>query len=478
MENEDTKENQKMKEKLKNLNNEFTKEEKQIYIQKEKQKLIKKYKMARKIAQPKRKNKRKAQLLDTFKTNIQKIKDSKKHPGREAQIKKLNKRVDKTVNVRKIRIYPNKDQKETFKKWIGTCRYLYNQVLHNVKKGEKVNFIKLRDKYVTADNIDLDKLWMLDTPKEVRANSVADLCKAYSSTIENLKRGNINHFNMQYRKRKNIFQSIVIPHSSITKEGNSLFIYKRLLKNISLRFDKRDHINEYKFDCRLIHKKPNVWYLCVPFTKEKSLGIENQDAKIISLDPGVRTFLTGYSPNGETLKVADGCIGRITRLCIFMDRLKSAIDDKNVRCKKRLRMVKKLNKLRLKINNLIDELHHQTCYYLLYNYDTIILPKFNVSQMVTKKSRKISNKTVRKLLNLKHGKFRERLLEKNRMYNKKIIICNEAYTSKTCTNCGWENENLKSSKVFNCKECKLVVDRDINGARNILLRTLCVSNNI
>ena len=58
--------------------------------------------------------------------------------------------------------------------------------------------------------------------------------------------------------------------------------------------------------------------------------------------------------------------------------------------------------------------------------------------------------------------------------NVKVIICNEAYTSKTCSNCGFINPELKGDKVYNCKICKLSIDRDINGARNILLRALGV----
>jgi putative transposase len=51
------------------------------------------------------------------------------------------------------------------------------------------------------------------------------------------------------------------------------------------------------------------------------------------------------------------------------------------------------------------------------------------------------------------------------------MIVDESYTSKTCGKCGTLNENLKSKKVFKCNECDLLIDRDINGARNILIRT-------
>jgi len=48
----------------------------------------------------------------------------------------------------------------------------------------------------------------------------------------------------------------------------------------------------------------------------------------------------------------------------------------------------------------------------------------------------------------------------------------EAYTSKTCSNCCLYNSNLGSSKTFNCNICGKRIDRDVNGARNIMLNSL------
>ena len=53
-----------------------------------------------------------------------------------------------------------------------------------------------------------------------------------------------------------------------------------------------------------------------------------------------------------------------------------------------------------------------------------------------------------------------------------LIIMNEAYTSRTCSCCGFLNPK-SMSKAFECKRCDVAVDRDLNGARNIMLKTLC-----
>jgi putative transposase len=45
-------------------------------------------------------------------------------------------------------------------------------------------------------------------------------------------------------------------------------------------------------------------------------------------------------------------------------------------------------------------------------------------------------------------------------------------TSKTCGKCGCVKEDLKGAKIFKCGECGTVIDRDINGARNIMIRLM------
>ena len=77
------------------------------------------------------------------------------------------------------------------------------------------------------------------------------------------------------------------------------------------------------------------------------------------------------------------------------------------------------------------------------------------------------------MLTWSHFRFRMFLLHKIREYKYcKVIECTEEYTSKTCGHCGQINDKLGGSKTFRCDLCKVEMDRDANGARNILLKLL------
>jgi putative transposase len=85
----------------------------------------------------------------------------------------------------------------------------------------------------------------------------------------------------------------------------------------------------------------------------------------------------------------------------------------------------------------------------------------------------LNSKISRTMYNLSFYEFKERLKNKGIEKNCEIVIRPEYYTSKTCTKCGNIKRNLKGSdRTYNCENCKLTIDRDYCGARNIMLRNI------
>jgi len=71
------------------------------------------------------------------------------------------------------------------------------------------------------------------------------------------------------------------------------------------------------------------------------------------------------------------------------------------------------------------------------------------------------------------GKFFYILDWKAKLYGREVIKVNPKDTSKTCSNCGYINHDLKlSDRVFKCPVCRLKIDRDLNASINILKRGL------
>ena len=365
------------------------------------------------------------------------------------------------IRTRKLRIYPNQKQQIQLKQWIGNRRFIYNRVLDKIKKGdEEINFFSLRNKYVTSKSISKEENWQLSTPKDIRAGAIRDIVKNYKTVFSQLKSRQINHFKMNFSSKKDS-PSIEIPKTSLKFDSKGIFIYKTYIPD-KIKIGKKQQKMKLNidYDCRLQFKN-NKWFLMIPIKTNVSI-IKNRK-EYCSLDPGIRSFQTVYSEDSVLqIKIKKEMIYSLQKK---IDNFKSLRDRKIIKQKRFKRTERSIY---FRLNNLIDDLHHKTIDFLTKTFKYIILPSFE-SQGITKKNKiKCVN---RDLLQLKHYLFQQRLKAKCDLRNCTLDICTEEYTSKTCGRCGSLN-NVGSNDVFNCTKCNLIIDRDVNGARNIAIKRL------
>lgn len=124
-------------------------------------------------------------------------------------------------------------------------------------------------------------------------------------------------------------------------------------------------------------------------------------------------------------------------------------------------------------NDLRRDMEYKTINLLCKEADVISIPTFDVNSMAQKRpGGKLSKCERIRLRCWGHGLFKLRLINKAHELGKKVLVVSEHYTSKTCGGCGQMDPHLGSSKTFACQQCASVMDRDLNGARNILLRAM------
>jgi transposase len=86
----------------------------------------------------------------------------------------------------------------------------------------------------------------------------------------------------------------------------------------------------------------------------------------------------------------------------------------------------------------------------------------------TKKCR--LNGRVKFVLNmLSHYKFRQQLLNKSQEHGCKVDVITEEFTSQCCGKCGKLSNNY-NKREKECIYCHAKINRDVNGARNILIK--------
>jgi putative transposase len=417
--------------------------------------------------------------------------------------------------------------------WIDDARLVYNTCVSKLSgTSEKADKYKIRNEFVIEKNTKQtdDKLLlsMKQTPKDIRAKASFEACAAHDLSLS--KKYTISPKYKSYEKAlKQDQKSLVSVEKKLSKRKKSMteledeierlklsiaslennmeftpkfmsktsIIKKRLRKNIYA------HIFIPKSSCKV---DDNVWnifpkYKVGPLIVKESDGkaptsdfqirwnrrldswcivtsseivvkkISDNECRTISIDPGIRTFLTCLDvTTGNIEEFGKNWTSLIKNRVSKLDRCeKVSLDGK--RGKERFNSLKdKRNSKfhRTKIRNIVNELHKKTAKILIDNYDVIILPKLR-TKGILKKVGGIGKKNNRNISYLSHASFHDYLTWKAGVHDKIVIDQNEAFTTKTCYECGLMND-IGSSKKYVCNHCDNVCDRDVQSCFNILTR--------
>lgn len=339
-------------------------------------------------------------------------------------------------------------------------RKFYNESVEffNQEEKEMLSWMELSKKLMS----ELDEDYVKVVPFQIKKIAVRDCYRAFMNGIRKFKKTQ-EPFDLKFKSKRNPKQSCYIPKSALSING----IYHSIAKQLKMK--EYWLLNNQYGDLRLI-KEYDKWYLAIPMV----LGNTTLDASdsqrtndVVAIDQGIRSFITFFSENGYFGKIGNE-FRRLLSLQYKIDKLISKKDLENNKRKKR-NLYRNIGRLRLKIKSLVDELHWKCINFLVRNFKVIILPTFETSEMVSKDGRKINKSVVRAMQSYRFYEFSCRLEHKCKEYGVVLLRSNEAYTSKTNSFNG-EIMNIGSRSSFQYDGIK--VDRDINGARNIMLRAM------
>ena len=399
----------------------------------------------------------------------------------------------------KICIYDGCKNNKLENKW--HCK---KHIDSKIKWGLDINIINFR-KALPISNADMVNNNSVNkfiyVPYDLRNEAIEHAIRAYKSATTAVIKNNINSFilkekpigkftNRQFElpfsflhitsKKIEFCKYNIKKHFKLKSVDAELITSEKTLTEINNLF-KTDESN-----IKIYKTKTDKYYLIL--TKNiinDGVNKNNTKKDFISLDPGIRSFQTCYDPSGIIIESGTHIKNKIYKLYDKINLCDKIINNKENNHKRRKRYrILKLNKYE-KITNIVNNTHNQLICYLTNNYNNILAPQLPVQKLVRKTEVNTSGETVdsnrvltstnSRLMNtFAFYKFHQKLKSMCSLKKVKLYIVNEAYTSKTCGVCGTINNKLGGSKIFKCvnSECKISIDRDYNGSRNILLKHL------
>src|SRR5579884_2891238 len=323
----------------------------------------------------------------------------------------------------KFRLYPTKTQEKKLEETFETCRRLYNRMLDDRLKNHTA-FFEQKKKLVELKKEDK---YLKEVHSQVLQDVVLRLDKAFESYFAGLSK-------FPRFKRKGRYNSFTYPQHEV---GFRL-IGNRIKLGMIGKIKMRIH--------RVIEGK----------IKTATITL-NQNAKAIGVDLGITNAIAlsdGALIQGRP-KFLRKAEERIKKLQKILSRKKRGSKRGE---KSRILLAKAWRKVRRQR----DDFAHKVSNKLAKEYGTIVFEDLSIRGMVKNHSLASS------IMDACWGKLRQFTVYKAERCGGRVILVNPAGTSQKCSGCGEMVQKPLFERIHICPKCGLVLDRDVNAARNIL----------
>lgn len=376
---------------------------------------------------------------------------------------------DKIFKTFKYRIYPTENQKLIFNEWIETCRRLYNYFLHQRISHWDSEKQLPKNYRVTLSCFSQQKFLpemkqTNDYLKRVYAQSLCDVAKRVERSFDNFFRGFKTGEKIGFPKFKKRFEyhSFTYPQY---KEGNNFGfrdnkLYLGKIGLVKLVLHRPIPENALLKTCTII-RDIDRYYASISLEISNLLTEKTFDiTKAIGIDLGI-TYLAALS-NGELIENPSwfkDFEAKIARESRNLSRKKKGSSNRK---KQQIKLAKLYRTLREQRTNFLHNLTSN----IIETFDVIVLEDLRIKNMM-------KNKNLSKAIgNASWFSFRTMLEYKAIEKGKKVIIINPKNTSQICSNCKKKVKKTLAIRTHKCPYCNLVIDRDINAAKNILTKGL------
>lgn len=359
-------------------------------------------------------------------------------------------------------IYPTIKQKIYIDDLLGSYRFVYNKCLEfkmNQYTEKSVNVgMKELGQFVHHNlRKSNDFEFLQKHNSKVLFQAPIDLLSAYNNFFHN------NAGFPKFKSKKDI-QNCRFPVDAVAKKavvGNRLNLTKKL-KNLKIACSDKDLkiLQNTKIKSVTITKENTGLYFASFLVDVPVEKIQEPEIYAVGIDLGIKSFAKIH--DGE--KVSEIANPKFIRNneC-KLKRLQKNLANKQKGSKNREKARIKLAKAHYKIKCQKEWFLHNFTTKVVKENQIIGVEDLSISNML--KNHKLS----KSLQELSLYEVKRQLLYKSLKWNRSLVQIDRFYpSSKLCSNCSWRNTDLKlSDRVFNCKDCKLKIDRDENAALNI-----------
>ena len=348
------------------------------------------------------------------------------------------------------------------KKHAGAARWAYNWGLARKQDeyratGKSPSAIDLHRELNALKQTDVP--WMYEVSKCAPQEALRNLDNAFAQFFRRAKlkqqgklRGKLGYPTRKSRKRG-------LGSFRLTGSIGSIAVFPdaiQLPRLGRLRLKERGYLpTAAKILSATVSEQAGHWYVSVLVEQEHVAPVNT--GPVVGVDLGVKTLATlsdgTEEPNPRHLKQ------QLRKL----KRCQRAVSRKPKGSHNRRKAAQRLGRLhRTVANQRANTLHHLTSR-LAKTKSVVVIEDLNVAGMLK------NHHLAQAIGDVGFGEFRRQLTYKAAWYGCQVLVASRwEPSSKTCSGCGWVDEDLTlADRTFRCEQCGHVLDRDLNAPLNL-----------
>ncbi len=360
----------------------------------------------------------------------------------------------------KTEIAPNDRQRTALLKHAGVARFAYNWGLERKieawKNGEKVpSAMDLHREWNVWKRENAP--WALESSKCCGQEAFRNLDRAYANFFRRCKsKAKGKKGFPRFKSRRNGIGSFRLTGSIRVSET-----HVKLPRIGAVRLKEHGYFptSDARILSATVSEQAGRWFVSLQVEIESQDHHHEKDElhPIVGVDLGIKTL--AVCSDGTTFENSNALKSKLRKL----RRLQRSLSRKVKGSNNRKKAARRVAKLHWRIANMRRDTLHKITTHLTRTKSVIVIEDLNVSGMLK------NHRLARAICDLGLCELRRQLEYKGK-WNDCIILTADRFfpSSKTCSECGWVNEDLKlSDREWVCLDCGCVHDRDHNAAVNL-----------
>jgi len=355
------------------------------------------------------------------------------------------------------RLFVNKEQSRKLMVCLAESRTIYNGMLETLKA-------RYEQDGTFPSKYELEAAFK-GQGEHVPATTVQMLADRLSKSLKRFlaaKQNNIPGIGFPRFKTANRWHSIQLRQYGkdcyLHEEKKHLVVPKKLGHFLKIKLHRQ--IVGTPKTVHLVHRADGHWYALIvcetkPYTEHPPSSCSHPD---IGIDVGLKVFLA----DSEGHTIANPRFYRTSQKTLR--RKQRALCRRKKGSKRRRKAARNVAKTHLKINRQRRDHHFKVAKRYAEQYHHIAVEDLQITNMV--KNHQLS----KSILDASWSAFLDILEDKAARAGHQVIRVNLCFTSQKCHQCGEMVQKSLSVRTHLCPFCGYVADRDVNAARNILVR--------